>query len=63
VAPDYRYLGTYNIKELLVANIAETCKALAIPEDQMFSFDESVPEGRKAHSDGVRNRTFKSLMN
>lgn|GEM_PF-5517274 len=63
VTPVDRYFGTYNVEEPLAATIAETYKALAIPDHQVYPFNESVPEGRKAHSDGVRNRTFKSLMN
>lgn len=53
--PLNRWYGTYHVKEPMEATIIKTYKAMQIPEENIFAFDLEVPEGKKAHSNGVRN--------
>ena len=57
--PLERYYGTYNVKEPMATIIDETYKAMNMPEDHIFALDLQVPEGKKAHSNGVRNLDYK----
>jgi len=55
VTPVGRYYGTYHVKEPTAKIILETYKALNIPEEHIYAFDLEVPDGKRAHSNGVRN--------
>ncbi|MBJ2173662.1 hypothetical protein JBL43_05395 [Aureibaculum sp. A20] len=55
VTPTDRYYGTYHKKEPTAETIIQTYKAMNIPEDHIYGFDLEVPEGKRAHSNGVRN--------
>lgn len=55
VTPASRWFGTYHAQEPMAATIDKTYKALGIPEDHIYPLDLPVTEGRKAHSQGVRN--------
>ncbi|MEP2239662.1 MAG: hypothetical protein ABJI22_14940 [Maribacter sp.] len=50
-----RWYGTYHKKEPTAEIIIETYRAMNIPEDHIYGFDLEVPEGKRAHSNGVRN--------
>ena len=52
-------VGTYNVKEPLAPVIAETYKAMNIPETHIYALDLAPPKGKKAHSNGVRNLRYK----
>ena len=57
--PLERYFGTYNVKEPMAPIIDESYKAMSFPENHIYALDLAVPEGRKAHSNGVRNLGYK----
>ena len=58
--PIDRWFGTYHIKEPTAKIITKTYKAMKIPEDHIFAFDLDVPEGKRAHSNGIRNLDYKN---
>lgn len=59
VTPLNRYYATYHKQEPQAAIIVATYKALGIPENHVYAFDLEVPEGKKAHSNGVSNAKYK----
>lgn len=52
------WFGTYHTQEPTAKTIYETYQALKIPEDHIYAFNFAVPEGKTAHSDGVRNLAY-----
>ncbi|WP_157491698.1 BPSS1187 family protein [Maribacter thermophilus] len=54
-----RWYGTYHVEEPTAATIVETYRAMGIPEDHIYAFDLEVPEGKRAHSNGVRNTGYR----
>ncbi|WP_165748874.1 BPSS1187 family protein [Cellulophaga sp. Z1A5H] len=54
-----RWYGTYHVKEPAASTIIKTYKAMNIPENNIYAFDLEVPEGKKAHSNGIRNLAYK----
>ncbi len=58
VTPDNLWYGTYHAKEPNAKVIKETYDALGIPENQIYKFNLPVPEGKKGHSNGVRNTGY-----
>ncbi|WP_051941777.1 BPSS1187 family protein [Maribacter forsetii] len=54
-----RYYGTYHVKEPTANVIIETYKAMEIPDGHVHAFDLEVPQGKRAHSNGVRNLGYK----
>ena len=61
VTPPGRWYGTYHSQEPMAQTIDETYKAMGIPESQIYSLSKDVQEGRKAHSQGVRNTEYSDL--
>lgn len=61
ITPTNRFYATYNVAEPMAATIAKTCKAMSIPKEQIFALSLEKREGKKAHSDGVRNLLYKDL--
>lgn len=59
VTPMDRWYGTYHLKEPAASTIIKTYKALNIPKKHVYAFDLDVPEGKRAHSNGVRNISYK----
>ncbi|WP_158974922.1 hypothetical protein [Cellulophaga sp. L1A9] len=59
ITPMDRWYGTYHVKEPVAATILKTYKAMNIPEENIYAFDLEVPEGKKAHSNGIRNLAYK----
>lgn len=59
ITPMDRWYGTYHVEEPLSATILESYKAMNIPENHIYGFNLEVPEGKKAHSDGVKNIRYK----
>ena len=57
--PVERWYATYHVKEPFAPEIVKTYKALNIPETHIYALDLAVPEGKKAHSNGVRNLGYK----
>ena len=57
--PSDRWFGIYHAKEPLASVIAETYKAMAIPEKQTYPLNLKIREGRKAHGEGIRNIVYK----
>ncbi|QWX83551.1 hypothetical protein H0I23_13990 [Cellulophaga sp. HaHaR_3_176] len=55
-----RWYGTYHVKEPVASTIIKTYKAMNIPEDNIYAFDLEVPNGKKAHSNGIRNIGYKN---
>jgi hypothetical protein len=55
VTPVHRWYGTYHVTEHAAKIIKESYEAMGIPEKQIYPFSLAVPEGKKGHSDGVRN--------
>ncbi|MCL5127082.1 hypothetical protein [Algibacter sp. L4_22] len=55
VTPLNRWYGTYHTTEPLANIIKESYDAMGIPENHIYAFDLPVPEGKKGHSNGVRN--------
>ncbi len=58
VTPVDRWYGTYHKKEPMAKTIDATYRAMNIPESHIYAFDLDVPEGKKAHSNGVRNTGY-----
>ncbi|HDZ04302.1 hypothetical protein LCGC14_0239460 [marine sediment metagenome] len=54
-----RWYGTYHVKEPTAHVIIETYEAMEIPESNVYAFDLEVPQGKRAHSNGVRNLGYK----
>lgn len=61
VTPPERWYGTYHSQEPMAQTIDETYKAMGIPESQIYSLNKDVQEGRKAHSQGVRNINYSDM--
>ena len=61
VTPPDRWYGTYNIDEPAAATIAETYKAMAIPENHIYSLKFEVRPGHNAHGEGLKNPAYKQL--
>jgi dienelactone hydrolase len=57
--PSDRWYGTYHVLEPIAKTIEETYKAMNIPNDHIFPFNLEAPEGKKPHSNGVRNPLYK----
>ena len=55
ITPSNLWYGTYHVTEPMAKIIKESYLAMNIPESHIYAFDLKVPEGRKGHSDGVRN--------
>lgn len=53
--PLNRWYGTYHVTEPAAKIIKETYEAMGIPKKQIYPFNLAVPEGKKGHSNGVRN--------
>ena len=53
-----RWYGTYHVKEPAAPTIIKTYKAMNIPEKHIYAFDLEVPDGKKAHSNGIRNIAY-----
>ncbi|QDO93318.1 hypothetical protein FNB79_04800 [Formosa sediminum] len=49
------WYGTYHVTEPMAKTIEETYLAMGIPKDHIYPFNLPVPEGKKGHSNGVRN--------
>ncbi|WP_372752934.1 hypothetical protein [Mariniflexile sp.] len=58
VTPMDRWYGTYHVTEPMAKTIHETYKAMNIAESHIYKFSHPVPEGKKGHSDGVRNIVY-----
>jgi hypothetical protein len=58
VTPPDRWFGTYHVKEPTAEIIIETYQALNIPKNHIYAFDLEVPDGAKAHSNGIRNVAY-----
>ena len=61
VTPADRWFGTYHIAEATAETIDKTYRAMAIPDDHIYALDLPVPEGQKAHPNGVKNPAYKQL--
>ena len=48
-------------KEPAAKYIDETYKAMGIPENQIFTLDLDIREGKKANDEGIRNIVYKKL--
>lgn len=59
VTPPDRWYGTYHTLEPAAATIAETYKAMAIPDNHIYPLSLEVRPGRKAHGEGVWNTAYK----
>ncbi|WP_405608050.1 BPSS1187 family protein [Polaribacter sp. Asnod1-A03] len=55
VTPVNLWYGTYHVTEPKAKTIKETYDAMEIPENHIYPFNLPVPEGKKGHSNGVRN--------
>ncbi len=56
--PASRWYGTYHVKESAAPIILESYQVMGIPEDHIYPFNLDVPEGKRAHSNGVRNTNY-----
>ncbi|MBU2995417.1 hypothetical protein KO500_03190 [Cellulophaga baltica] len=54
-----RWYGTYHAQEPMAKTIRETYLAMKIPERHIYAFDLDFPEGKKAHSNAIRNINYK----
>ncbi|MDO5968355.1 hypothetical protein Q4Q35_00910 [Flavivirga aquimarina] len=61
VTPYNCWYGTYHVKEPTATTIEKTYIAMNIPENHVYGLDLAVPDGKKAHSNGVRNINYKNL--
>lgn len=61
VTPAERWYGTYHIKEPKAETIAESLKAMAVPENHVYTLKEEVREGKRAHGEAIRNIVYKEL--
>ena len=61
VTPAERWYGVYHSQEPMAQTIDETYKAMGIPEARIFSLNKDVREGRRAHSEGVRNTNYSDI--
>lgn len=57
--PSERWYATYNIAERAAETIAETYKAMAIPDNHIYPLSLKVRTGRHAHGEGIRNTAYK----
>ncbi|WP_299782141.1 hypothetical protein [uncultured Formosa sp.] len=55
VTPSNLWYGTYHVTEPTAKVIEASYIAMGIPKDHIYSFNLPVPEGKKGHSNGVRN--------
>ena len=55
VTPSDVWYGTYHVTEPAAKIIRESYEAMGIPENHIYPFNLPVPEGKKGHSNGVRN--------
>lgn len=60
ITPANLWYGTYHTTEPRAKTIKETYEAMEIPEEHIYPFNLVVPEGKKGHSNGVRNIGYKS---
>ncbi|WP_405562275.1 BPSS1187 family protein [Polaribacter sp. Asnod6-C07] len=60
VTPTNLWYGTFHVTEPKAKTIKETYDALGIPENHIYPFNLAVPEGKKGHSNGVRNIGYKA---
>lgn len=58
--PTDRWYGTYHVTEPAAKIIRKSYEAMGIPEKQIYPFNLAVPEGRKGHSNGIRNINYVS---
>ena len=61
VTPRDHWYGVYHSQEPKAQTIDETYKAMGIPADHIYSLDGKVPEGRKAHGQGIRNVDYSDM--
>jgi len=61
VTPPNLWYGLYNKQEPAAQSLAETYKAMNIPEEHIHGLDLPVRPGRPAHVEGVGNPAYKSL--
>jgi len=55
VTPSDVWYGTYHVTEPAAKIIRESYEAMGVPENHIYPFNLAVPEGKKGHSNGVRN--------
>jgi hypothetical protein len=56
--PPDRWYGTYNIAEPAANTIAETYKAMAIPDNHIYPLKLDVRSGKLAHVEGIKNTAY-----
>lgn len=61
VTPADRWYGVYHSQEPMAQTIDETYRAMDIPEARIFSLNRDIREGKKAHSEGIRNTTYSDM--
>ena len=61
VTPLNRWYGVYHSQEPKAQTIDETYKAMGIPDDHIYNLNGKVPEGRKAHGQGIRNVDYADM--
>jgi len=60
VTPADRWFGTYNVAEANAEIIDATYRAMGILDNHIYALNVSVPEGQKAHTNGVYNTAYKN---
>ncbi|MHA7942280.1 BPSS1187 family protein [Formosa sp. 3Alg 14/1] len=58
--PSHLWYGTYHVTEPMAKVIRASYIAMKIPENHIYPFSLPVPEGKKGHSNGVRNTGYTS---
>ncbi|MDE3741022.1 BPSS1187 family protein [Maribacter polysaccharolyticus] len=61
ITPADRWYGTYHVEEGAAKTIIETYKAMNIPQNHVYAFNLPYPEGKRPHSNGIRNLAYKDL--
>ena len=61
VTPPERWYGIYHSQEPMAKIIDESYKTMGIPKDHIFSLNGDVPEGRRAHGQGIRNVAYSDM--
>ncbi|PRB86462.1 hypothetical protein CQ022_09490 [Chryseobacterium culicis] len=65
VTPPQNVFATYHVKEVAATNLAEICKALHIPAENVFALDQPIDQARNKpnpyHVEGVKNPVYKPI--
>ncbi|MDR4953639.1 hypothetical protein REB14_15785 [Chryseobacterium sp. ES2] len=65
ITPPENFFATYHVQELAAVQLAEICKTLNIPSDNVFALDEPLQKAKKGnnpfHTEGIANPVYKNI--